>query len=79
VTKPQSYTPNDLTRGAQIVSELHGCRGFYAWAEHVAKALAAERERAETLATKLARDLAGSPAGVVLTSLANILRRGGEP
>lgn len=44
----QPYTKADLDRGEQIVRELHGLKGFEAWAERIAKALAEERERAET-------------------------------
>jgi hypothetical protein len=37
------YTPEDLARGERIVRELHGLSGYEAWAEHIAKALAAAR------------------------------------
>ncbi len=43
--KAQPYTETDLERGEQIVRQLHGIQGFEAWAEHIAKAIAAERER----------------------------------
>lgn len=33
-------------RGEKIVGELHGLSGFDAWAERIAKEIAAERERA---------------------------------
>ncbi len=41
--KPQPYTKYDLELGEQIVKELHGLKGFDAWAERIAKALASER------------------------------------
>ena len=40
------YTKEDFERGERIVQELHGLRGYDAWAERIAKELAAERERA---------------------------------
>lgn len=36
---PQPYTKEDLRRGEEIVKELHGLKGYDAWAEHIAKAL----------------------------------------
>lgn len=42
------YTKDDLKRGTEIVMELHGLKGFDAWAERIAKELAAERERSQT-------------------------------
>jgi hypothetical protein len=39
----QPYTPEDLAQGEQIVRELHGLKGYEAWAEHIAKALAHAR------------------------------------
>lgn len=45
--KPQPYTKDDLERGEAIVRELHGLKGYDAWAEHIAKALAAERGRTQ--------------------------------
>lgn len=41
----QPYTKRDLELGEQIVRELHGLKGFDAWAERIAKAIAAESER----------------------------------
>lgn len=43
--KSQPYTAEDFAKGEQIVRELHGIRGFDGWAERIAKAIAAERER----------------------------------
>lgn len=45
MSKPQPYTKADLAKGEQVVRELHGISGFEGWAEHIAKAIAAERER----------------------------------
>lgn len=45
MTKPQPYTESDLRRGEKVVRELHGLRGYDAWAEHIAKVIAAERAR----------------------------------
>lgn len=42
----QPYTSEDLKRGEELVQELRGLKGFDAWAEHLAKALAGERARA---------------------------------
>lgn len=42
----QPYTERDLKRGEEVVKALHGLKGFEAWAERIAKELAAERERA---------------------------------
>lgn len=42
----QPYTKQDLERGEDTVRRLHGVTGFDAWAELIAKGLAAERERA---------------------------------
>lgn len=41
----QPFTKADLDRGESIVKRLHGVEGFEAWAELIAKELAAERER----------------------------------
>lgn len=41
----QPYTKEDLDRGEAVVRELHGLRGFDAWAERIAKELASERAR----------------------------------
>lgn len=43
--RSQPFTAADLATGERIVRELHGLKGFDAWAERIAKALAAERER----------------------------------
>lgn len=42
--RPQPFTLADLLKGEQIVRELHGLHGYDAWAERIAKAIAAERE-----------------------------------
>lgn len=42
------YTKKDLERGEAIVQELHGLKGYEAWAERIAKEIAAERERCAT-------------------------------
>lgn len=47
----QPYTKKDLEKAEQIVRELHGLKGFDAWAEHIAKALAAMRETTEVRLT----------------------------
>ncbi len=39
------YTDADLSEGQIIVQQLHGLKGYDAWVEHIAKALAHERER----------------------------------
>lgn len=39
------YTKDDLKTGEKVVKALHGVRGFEAWAELIAKEVAAERER----------------------------------
>ncbi len=41
----QPFTREDLKYGEAIVQQLHGLKGYDAWAECVAKAIAAERER----------------------------------
>jgi len=41
----QPYTTDDLKRGEIIVQELHGLIGYDAWAEHIAKAIAAGRKK----------------------------------
>lgn len=41
----QPYTEADLERGRDIVQRLHAVKGFDEWAEIIAKALAAERDR----------------------------------
>ena len=50
--KPQPFTPADLKVGEQIVRELHGLNGYDAWAEHVAKAIAAARESFDIIAVR---------------------------
>jgi hypothetical protein len=47
MTKAQPYTDADLKRGAEIVQELHGLKGYEAWSEHIAKAIAAARLAAQ--------------------------------
>jgi len=44
------YTDDDLSEGQIIVQQLHGLKGYDAWAEHIAKALAHEREKAAEIA-----------------------------
>ena len=43
----QPYTEDDLKNGERIVRALHGLKGFDEWAEYIAKALAAERAKAQ--------------------------------
>lgn len=50
MTKAQPYRSDDLSRAEQIVGRLHGVSGFAAWADLIAKELAAERERAAHVA-----------------------------
>lgn len=52
----QPYTKGDLEQGEQIVRELHSLKGFDAWAERIAKALARERECVELLNRLAAND-----------------------
>lgn len=49
---PRPYTQQDFDRGALIVKQLHGLEGFSKWAQHIAQALAAERERCADLADR---------------------------
>lgn len=37
------YTKDDLKHGELVVRELHGLKGFDAWAERIAKAIAIAR------------------------------------
>lgn len=37
------YTKDDLLHGELVVRELHGLKGFDAWAERIAKAIAIAR------------------------------------
>lgn len=39
----QPYTDEDLARGEKVVRELHGLKGYEAWAERIAKEIAATR------------------------------------
>lgn len=48
--KPQPFTQADLERGEAVVKALHGLRGYETWAECIAKAIAAERDRCTKLA-----------------------------
>lgn len=41
----QSYSAQDLRIGQETVQRLHGLAGYDAWAELIAKVIAAERER----------------------------------
>lgn len=40
----QWYSKEDLKRAEEIVKELHGIKGYDAWAEHIAKALRRAKE-----------------------------------
>lgn len=46
----QPFTQSDLCRGETVVKALHGIKGFEAWAERIAKEIAAERERCAKIA-----------------------------
>ena len=46
------FTTDDLARGETIVRELHGLKGFEAWSERIARALATERRRAQPQAAQ---------------------------
>lgn len=50
----QPYTKDDLKRGEDVVKRLHGVTGFDAWAEVIAKELAAARDRGIEVGTALA-------------------------
>lgn len=68
------YTKADLERGEKIVQELHGLRGYDAWAERLAKEIAVERER---IANRLEEESALSPCkedGSVYRSAAWLVR-----
>ena len=43
----QPYTENDLQRAEKLVRELHGLKGFDAWADRIAKEIAAARARGD--------------------------------
>lgn len=44
VVATQWYSQQDLKRAEEIVKELHGLKGYDAWAEHIAKALRQAKE-----------------------------------
>lgn len=43
----RTYAEDDLRHAERIVRELHGIKGFDAWAEHIAKELSAAWHRGE--------------------------------
>lgn len=42
-SRSQPYTKDDLKHGELVARELHGLKGFDAWAERIAKAIAIAR------------------------------------
>ena len=52
----QPYTKADLEQGERTVRELHGLKGYDAWAGHIAKALAGARQAPETVWEKTPGD-----------------------
>jgi hypothetical protein len=57
------YTENDLKRAQDLVKELHGLKGFDAWANRIAKEIAAARAREfDAWADRIAKEIAAARA-----------------